>query len=233
MKAIKLSFAALALSVIGFQANAAVVTECGTNVCFTYDNSTLFGSANIVGNNIFFLPTEFVASSTDGTGSEITNETLEIRIEAYTPDYDMTQFLLVEQGDYQLNGEGAWVSASGQLRVTSVAKTCPVGGFDFICTDNDTFNTGPLDVQGVLTDWEGTGQVDLGDTAGWGSDTAVIMTLENVLQASTLENGETAFIEKKLAGVGIQVVPVPAAVWLFGSALAGMAAWSRRRKLTA
>jgi hypothetical protein len=31
----------------------------------------------------------------------------------------------------------------------------------------------------------------------------------------------------------VQAVPVPGAVWLFGSALAGIAGWSRRRKASA
>ncbi len=35
-------------------ANAALVTINGTNVSFTYDDATLYGTANVVGNAIFF-----------------------------------------------------------------------------------------------------------------------------------------------------------------------------------
>jgi len=234
MKALKLTLAALVLSAIGFQANAAVVTECGTNVCFTYDNSTLYGAGTVVGNNIFFQNIDnFEASSTDGTGSEIVTDTVDITIEAFTPNYDMTQFLLVEQGDYLINGDGASVTAGARMDITSLDNTCPVGIFDFICTDHDTVDAGALTAQGVTTDWDLIAQVDLADTTGWGSDTRVVMKLQNTLTASTTETGETAFIQKKLGGVGIQVVPVPAAVWLFGSALVGLGAWTRRRKLVA
>ena len=62
------------------------------------------------------------------------------------------------------------------------------------------------------------------------SDSSVIAQIQNNLSATTLNNGEQAWIEKKAAGVGLIVnpVPVPAAVWLFGSALA-LLGWIRRR----
>ena len=53
------------------------------------------------------------------------------------------------------------------------------------------------------------------------------LNIQNTLQAYTDANGESAWIQKKITLV-VSEVPVPAAVWLFGSALAGLG-WMRRR----
>ena len=59
----------------------------------------------------------------------------------------------------------------------------------------------------------------------------LILQIQNNLAATTGANGEQAWIQKKQGGIGISVVPVPAAVWLFGSAL-GALGWLRRRSVT-
>ena len=73
--------------------------------------------------------------------------------------------------------------------------------------------------------------ISLADTAGWGSDTDVDIDLTNTLTASTAADGEYAMVQKKLGAVSIEItaVPVPAAVWLFGSGL-GVLGWMRRRR---
>ena len=230
----------LILSLVSFGlvsavANAAIVTKFGTDVKFTYDDSTLFGDANVVGNNIFFLPTSFSAESLNGAGAVSANSTLVVTVEATTVGYSMNRFLLIEQGDYFLNGTGASVSGGGQLRVTSNTTNCLVPPVPFAtpCTDNDTFTIDPMTVQGAFTDWDVLAAVDLADTADWLSDTSVKMMLENRLTATTFNVGEEAFIEKKFGAVGITVIPVPAAVWLFGSGLMGLLGWSRRRVMSA
>lgn len=228
MKSTKLLFITTVIALLGFQAQAATTTTCGTDVCFTYDDSTLFGAASVIDNSIFFLPTDFTAESLNGAGSQITNTTLNIEIEAITEGFNMTQFLLQEQGDYYLQGNGASVSAGGQLGVTSLTSNCPDGGLT-VCRLTDTFNAGNLDTQNQLTGWDATAAINLNDLADWGNDTKVIMTIENVLTARSLSQGDEAFIQKKIAGVGITVVPVPAAVWLLGSALGGLG-FMRRRK---
>jgi len=222
--------AGLLAGIFSIQVNAAEVTQCGDNVCFTYDDSTLFGSANVVGNNIFFLPTEFVASSVDDEGATSTFATINVVVESITEGFDMTQFMLLEQGDYRLDGRSASVTAAGMLAVTSLTQTC--GGL-FPCRESDIFNVEGLDTYGAMTDWEGSAMVDLTSNQNWGSDTKVTMTIENRLSATTLQLGDQAFIEKKFAGVGITVVPVPAAVWLLGSALGGLGLMRRRKTVTA
>lgn len=213
-------------------AQAATVTLTGDDVQFTYDDASVFGTASVVGNSIFFLPTNFKAESLNGDGVDTANATLQIRIEVITDGFALRELHLLEQGDYLLNGAGASVQQSGQLAVTSLTQTC--GSF-FPCRSTDLFDAGPLTVQGALTEWSANAAVDLGDDPAWGSDTRVDIQLENLLTATTLNPavGEQAFIEKKFAAVGLLLepiaIPVPAAFWLFGSALVGLMLRRRAR----
>ncbi len=219
-------FAALC-GLFSLQAPAATVTVFGTDVSFTYDDATLFGSANVIGNSIFFLPTSFRAQSDNGAGAVTASATLNIEVKAITPGYAIDSFLLQESGDYLLSGASASVSASGRLQVTS--KTTLNGVLPF--NDAQIFNVGGLTTQGAATNWSGSTGVDLGTIAGWGSDTNVIAQIQNNLSATTLANGETAWIQKKSGAIGLVVnpVPVPGAVWLFGSGLLALVGWARRR----
>lgn len=229
--------AAIALfSLVSTNANAATVTDCGTDVCFTYDNSTRFGTANVVQNAIFFAPENFRKRSRNGAGARTRSVTLNITIDVINPEFSMSQFFLEEQGDYLLDGESTSVSADGMLAITSATKTCtntvnPLFP-DMPCRASSTFTAGDLLVQGTLTDWSANTFIDLAESPDWSSDTSVVMTLQNNLYASSFAFGELAAIQKKFAGVGIRVmpeVPVPAAVWLMGSAL-GVLGMIRRRR---
>jgi len=229
MKFLNTLNAALIISLLTLQANAAVVTNCGDNVCFTYDDATLFGAGNVIGDNIFFLPTGFKVSSVDDEGGIDVNATINIDVAAIKNGFNMAQFMLLEQGDYLLKGAKASATAAGMLAVTSLTQNC---GNLAPCREHDIFNVNPIDAKGALTDWEATAMVDLTSNGNWGSDSLVTVTLENRLSAVTLETGELAFSQKKIAGVGVTVVPVPASVWLFGSALAGLFSWRRRQGKT-
>lgn len=214
----------LALSLAGVQ--AAVVTVPGTDVEFTYDTSSLFGIGTVVGNSIFFSPTTFKAESLNLDGTDSVGETLIIDVVATTPGYQLTEFALVELGDYLLTGSSSSVTAAGRLQVTSATKTCGI----LPCTDWDIFNVAGMTTIGSLTGWSGNVGIDFADTAGWISDTSVEASIQNDLTATSTVNGESAMVEKKFQGVGLVVnpIPVPAAVWLFGSAL-GLLSWLRRR----
>ena len=222
----QLLFAALC-GLAASQATAATVTVFGTDVSFTYDDTTLFGTANVVGNSIFFLPTSFKAESLNGAGAVTASDTLNITVKALTPGFAIESFALQETGDYLLSGTGASVSASGRLQVTSVTTLNGVLPF----TDAQIFNVGGLTTQGTTTNWGGSTGVDLTTISGWGSDTDVIAQIQNNLSATTLNNGETAWIQKKSGAIGLVVnpVPVPAALWLFGSGLLALLGWVRRR----
>jgi len=173
-----------------------------------------------------FSPTGFRAESTNGAGAVLANETLNIEIEVTTPGFKISGLTLTEAGDYYLSGSDASVTASGRLQ--AVSKTQSSGYFPLY--DSAIFNVTGLTTQGATTAWSGSVSLDL---TGWnGGDTWVDAQIQNNLSATTLADGEVAWIEKKAGGVGLEVtlVPVPAAVWLFGSGLIGLVAVARRRR---
>ena len=59
----------------------------------------------------------------------------------------------------------------------------------------------------------------------------VLVSIQNTLTAYTDANGEKAWIQKKLSFVAseVAIVPVPAAVWLFGSSLLGLGVLRKKR----
>ncbi len=212
-------------ALVSAPASAAVIY--GDDLKFTYDDSTLYGSAFTLGNSIFFLPTSFRAESTNGSPATVNeSETLNIEIEVTTEGYQITDFLLLEEGDYFLDGAGAEVTAGGQLKVTSLTSPCGI----LSCSATEVFDIGGLTTQGATTVWSGGTSVDLGAEAGWGADTNVVAQIQNNLSATTAISGENAWIQKKanFVGMEITVVPVPAAVWLFLSGLGALVGFGRR-----
>jgi len=229
MKWFKSSLLVLGMTV-SMASSAATVTLIGDDVDFTFEDSTLFGTGNVVGNSLFFMPTDFKALSENGAGAVNIIRTLDITVVA-KGGYDITSLGMFEEGDYRSDGVDASVSASGRLGVTSLTTNC--GSFGLPCKDSSIFNVTGLGDTGLSTvGWTGSTSVDLADTAGWGSDTDLKISFQNDLSANTLNNGETAFIEKKFGAIGLVVnpIPVPAAFWLFGSGLIGLAAVARRKQ---
>lgn len=184
----------------------------------------------MVGNSLFFNPANFVALSENGTpGSVTASEILPITVEATTPNYNISNVAIVEEGDYSTLGANAQVFAAGRLGVTSNTKNC--GGI-FPCNDASVFNvTGLGNTGGANVAWSGGTMVDLTNTVGWDSDTSLSVSFENDLTAVTDLNGERAQIAKKFGAIGLVVneVPVPAAVWLFGSGLLELIGIARRK----
>ncbi len=210
---------------------AATVTLSGDDVSFTYDDATMYGAGMVVGNSLFFQPTNFVDQSLNGAGVVTANETLIIDVLVTSDNHSITSLGMFEEGDYIVNGTGASVAASGRLGVTSNATTCAGAFGPLACSSSSIFNVAGLgDTGGAGADWSGGTSVNLADTAGWGSDTSLQLSFQNDLTATTLATGEQGFIAKKFSAIGLVVVPVPAAVWLFGSGLLGLVAVSRRRE---
>lgn len=217
-----------------FQVNSATITMYGDDVSFTFDDATLFGEANVIGNSIFFLPTSFSALSQNGDGAVSTNQTLNIEIEATTAGFNIETLGLYESGDYKLSGTDASADVQGMFAATSLTKLDPSSFLGLQpYREEQLFSTGSLaDTAGVLTQWSASASIDLASISGWGSDTLLTATVENLLSVNTLNLGEDAFLEKKFGGIGIVVnaVPVPAAIWLFGSGLIGLVGLARRKK---
>lgn len=215
-------------------AQAALVSQCGDTVCFTWDDTALsiFGTPDVVGDKIIFDPTTFVAKSLNGEGVVTTNATVNITIDAMA-GYAFDSMSMSERGDYFLWGTNSGVSVGGQLRVRDDADTMFVTDSITPSAPFNIFNT-PLDL--TTHNWDAAAAVSLAG-AEWDGVTQVVMKVENILSAYTQsgDDGELqAFIEKKSVGVEVDiittVIPVPAAIWLFGSGLLSLVGMARRKK---
>ncbi len=218
-------------------ANAALVTLCGTNVCYEYDNSTIvnpgitaFGAPTLLsGNTLKFVPSNFNADS--DYGSPIPTPT-HVEVFKFTRVYttnggEVASISVTESGDYQIYGAGS-VSANMRLQsVDNVDDGAPTPGFAEV--DNPQFNWNSSTPTGLaFANWTLTGSVT---PAALFSDLAtdVDFSIQNTLQAFAF-GPNYAFIQKKLSltVTAVSTVPVPGAVWLFGSGL-GLLGWLRRR----
>lgn len=214
-----------------FSSTGLTVLE-GASVCFVYDPDAIdpkFGTLSASGDNIFATPSNFNAASSDG-GTVITDGTGTIQVIAKS-GFVLDAINVGENGSYSMTGAGSSVDIDGLLDVFD--WNSPVFGV----RENTTLTVnGALDQRdGNLHAWQAVGGFDL--TASiWDGIDHVGLSLTNLLTASTSAAGESAFINKTLTGTEIEisvdtsaVVPLPAAVWLFGSGLLGLAAFARRR----
>ena len=102
---------------------AAIVSVEGDNYIFTYDNSTLFGNANVINDSIFFLPTDFSAVSLNQQGAVLITDIIDIEVEVKPGSSKLIDgFSLFEQGDYRLHGTGSSVDVTTNVEVTSFAS---------------------------------------------------------------------------------------------------------------
>ncbi len=204
----------------------------GDTVIFKYAGTTstmgLFGTIEVIGDSIVSFPTDFRAESLDGQGSVSTNDNGAIQVTAKA-GYKIDGVNILERGDYLMSGAGASVDVAGWANVwdwnnlwgPSVDQTLAISG-DLTIQD------------GLIHTWQGATAFDLSGTT-WDGINQIGLQLQNNLLASTALAGEVAWIEKKLVGGGIDLsvittVPVPAAVWLFGSGLIGLIGFARRKR---
>ncbi len=221
-------FTALAtagLFAVSVNAGTVVASDPNSDFTVTYDDTETgaFGTLFLSHNTIFFVPDNFATTSLNSDGQTMISETLNLQLDATTPGFTFDVFLLHEDGDYIVDGASTEVSASGEMRVRDAANPMQTfqDGFVFI----DTGDLGP-----GQQNWEGNAAIDASD--GWNAGaTKVFLTLQNTLTANSIELGEGAFIQKKFEGVQISVnpVPVPAAVWLLGSAVLGLIGYRSKR----
>lgn len=221
--------------------HAATVTLVGDTITYEYDDVAnaaalaLFGVPTIIGDDVRFLPPNFRADSIDGIGVTTGTNTDSVSANfifdrVYTNDgvSEIAEIRVVEFGDYEItNGDAplpkSYVEADVLLTVSSNNNL-----FDF-ADSGDSFDA-EGDSGGKQT-WLMQASVMPMDEFFFDSANDVAVSLQNTLSAFTDANGERAWIQKKLSFVASTqpIVPVPAAVWLFGSAL-GLLGWVRRRQ---
>ena len=171
----------------------------------------LFGSPTIVGGNTFlFFPSNFRAESLDGV-SEIIYDKLEFNLAAH-PGYAIKGIVIHELGDYGISGSGE-VSVSGTMFLTNLSEWG-------VYTDNLVSTPGS-----PITSGSGEWSAEVGvDGLDW---TDLNVTLNNNLIALS-GPGSAAFIEKKVAGVAIEIiVPEPTTICILG--LGGLMLFRKKR----
>jgi hypothetical protein len=201
--------------------SAASVTQCGPTICYKYDDAQSavaeFGQPTFVGDAVRFLPPSFRAQSDDGAGFDTATGNF-IFDDVYTISGADIGFIFVrEAGDYEITNGGS-VSVDLQLQISS-----NVDFFDFATSESSFDASGD---SGGLQRWQLDGSL-LPEQEFFNLANSMSLNIQNTLQAYTDANGESAWVQKKITLV-VSEVPVPAAVWLFGSALAGLG-WMRRR----
>jgi len=218
---------AIILCVSSLNASAAMVTVNGADVSFTYDDSTLFGVGNVVGNSINFNPVNFLNQTSGNTAPVLVTDTLNIIINSLSGSgFFLDALSVIETGDYTLSGQGSEVSASIRTQVTSNTQT--ING---TAASSVSFSeTGPItstDDLSALNAWT----LKKNNDWEWAEETSINFQIQNNLLADTDDADGFAFIQKKSGGISVEVnpVPLPAAIWFLGAGIAALAGFSRAR----
>jgi hypothetical protein len=148
---------------------------------------------------------------------------------AVQPGFEIASATLTEGGDFRVINGG---SVGANLRLQAIDRVDDTGSAAFpeVTTDiQDFFTSAPTGFQ--MQEWTLASAVT---PAALFSDIAgdVSLQIQNSLDAFSFAPGEFTFIQKKymILGVTTQVVPVPAAAWLFASGLGLLAGLRRARK---
>lgn len=245
------SLAALAGAVIltlaSVNAFAVTQTVIGTNFDVVYDDSQggltsgKYSAPLISGNNIIFSNSNFITSCADAGCNNPVEGTVDFTIVPKN-GFTVESLFLAEQGRYKLNGATASVAPIGSLDVGDALNglfgASGSGGIAAINTfvDDNTFRTWNA-VASVSTTGQGSsllGPVD------WNTVSQFSVSIINQLVATTDAFGDTAVIEKLATGTSLMLgvnqnpnlnpVPIPGAIWLFGSGLLGLVGVARKRK---
>lgn len=225
-KSALLASTALVLSALSGPATAAQITVCGPSICYEYDDAQVgvlkFGMPSLVGDAMQFLPVDFRAESANGAGFVVDTATFVFNRVYSISGADIISVTASESGDYRIISGGT-VDVDLFLQAAS-----NVDAFDFTVDINNFAAAG---ASGGLQLWSlGAAVSPAAVFTSLANDLA--LTVQNTLTAFTGNSGELAWIQKKLI-LEVAVVPVPAAVWLFGSGLALLGFARRRQQLAA
>jgi len=165
-----------------------------------------------------------------GNPLQLGNTANPVEIGAYTVAPDFSAFMgtrgWVDTGN--LNQYGQPIYDSQYTVSTSITSTVNVGDFSGDPVDGD--GDGIWDTQAVAIDITDIVRGWLNGTANHGLEMFYAnYNQDDVLYLSTMET-DTAAYGNVTPYLEVTVVPVPAAVWLFGSGLLGLVAIARRRR---
>jgi hypothetical protein len=225
MSKISKTIAAAGLSLFALSSYAAPVTLVGTTVNYVFDDTqaaiALFGTPTIVGDDVRFLPPAFRAESANGAGIQVATANFIFDRVYSTNNMEIGSLKVVEFGDYKIvNGD----SVQADLLLTASSNN----NFADYTSDSGFFGANG-DSAGLQT-WTMSATVDPASAFVYDLADDIAVSIQNTLTATTDQAGELAWIQKKLSFTAVTAVPVPAAVWLFGSALIGLITVGRRKR---
>lgn len=238
VKNLKMAIAAVGLVVTSSTANALIVpiTVSGDTVDFSYQYDdaveSLFdiGIYQVSGDTLSFSPTNFLAHQNGLTGWDTVSSTTPLITVTAKAGYALSGLSLFEQGDYYR------IQSGDNMTIASV-------GGQFIV--DDTPNLIGAQLLATMSASSLFAELETFHTSAWAIESSVSLNsvesvsakVENILKAGVNLNAtvlDEAFIEKKLMSISANtvpvVVPVPAAFWLFGTAITGVLV-ARRSKV--
>jgi hypothetical protein len=198
----------------------------GSGSFFTYSGGGsdfgLFGDGTLVGGTSFqFIPSNFQATSTNGT-AQSTTDRMQVHLIA-NAGHRFTELRISELGDWAITGIGT-VRDSGTLQASDNINPRFPPAVQQPLTYTPIM---PITTAGSGT-WQGTSIIDFTSIVGpdW---TDITIVLTNTLQATT-DSTSASHIEKTLVGgpaVVIDIIPAPGSAALMGF---GGLYFARRRR---
>ncbi len=187
-------------------------------------NTNLFGTPTLVGSSFYFFPSDFVASSQNGSAplgfTDHASDTLEVDLIAHG-GFKIDGISVQEFGDYTVTGTGASADINGTLQVSDASHGS-------LTPDHLAFNQSFPATSGFNTSWGGSAMRDLTAVEFGVPFDLIHLSITNNLIAISVP-GSSAVIRKTVVGgaMAINVLPEPGAMSLV--VMAGLIAARRRR----
>jgi hypothetical protein len=208
-------------------ASAAIVTWCGPTICYEFDDQQAaitdpvdsYGTPVLDGDSLVFTPNAFRAESSDIADTDTATANFVAKVYSLNGE-DILQIAVTELIDYDIVNNG---EVRADLRLTIVNSPDFDSNLATFQTSGDTGGQQLTILNGSIEPVE-----SLSDS------TELQLTMQNTLTTKTFSAeeggalGDNAWIQKKVT-LTATVVPIPAAVWLFGSGLVGLFVFGRRR----